>query len=91
MYIILVRKIKFVNDLSNKRKKQIIAAVVFPVGTLISGTVFLLSAQFIVGLPAPFIALFLTVVLPATAINLLAGIFLYKIVEMSMKRIAFAE
>ena len=64
---------------------------VFPIGTLISGTIFLLSAQLIVGLPAPFIALFLTVVLPATIINLVAGIFLYKVVEISMKRIAYSR
>lgn len=38
-------------------------------GTLISGTVFLISAQLIVGLPAGFTALFTLVVLPACLVN----------------------
>ena len=93
VYLIIfgINKIKLINNLSEKKRKSIVLALVFPIGTLISGTIFLLAAQFIVGLPAPFIALFLTVVLPATAINLIAGLFLYKVVEISMKRIAYAR
>ena len=91
LIIILINKVKFISSLTEKKKNALIAAVVFPIGTLISGTIFLLSAQLIVGLPAPFIALFLTVVLPATIINLVAGIFLYKVVEISMKRIAYSR
>ncbi|MBP3915231.1 MAG: tryptophan transporter, partial [Clostridium sp.] len=39
------------------------------IGTLISGTTFLLSAQYIVGLPAEFSILFVTIVIPALLIN----------------------
>ena len=47
--------------------------VVNAVGTLVSGTVFLSSALLLVGLPAPFSVLFVTVVIPAIAVNTIAG------------------
>ena len=47
--------------------------VVNAVGTLISGTVFLVSALLLVGLPASFSVLFVTVVIPATVVNTIAG------------------
>ena len=49
------------------------AVVTNAVGTLISGTVFLVSALLLVGLPASFIVLFVTVVIPATIVNTIAG------------------
>ena len=52
---------------------KIKAIVVNAVGTLISGTVFLVSALLLVGLPAPFSLLFTTVVIPATIVNTIAG------------------
>ena len=52
---------------------KIKAIVVNAVGTLISGTVFLASALLLVGLPAPFSVLFVTVVIPAIAVNTIAG------------------
>ena len=52
---------------------KIKAIVVNAVGTLISGTVFLVSALLLVGLPAPISVLFVTVVLPAIVINTIAG------------------
>ena len=55
--------------LSNKIKAVITNAV----GTLVSGTVFLVSALLLVGLPTPFSVLFTTVVIPATIINTIAG------------------
>ena len=47
--------------------------VVNAVGTLLSGTVFLVSALLFVGLPASFSVLFVTVVIPATIVNTIAG------------------
>lgn len=55
--------------LSNKIKAVITNAV----GTLISGTVFLSSALLLVGLPASFSLLFITVVIPAIVVNTIAG------------------
>ena len=52
---------------------KIKAIVVNAVGTLISGTVFLASALLLVGLPAPFSVLFITVVIPAIVVNTIAG------------------
>ena len=54
-------------------QSKIKTVVVNAVGTLISGTVFLVSALLLVGLPAPFSVLFITVVLPAIVVNTIAG------------------
>ena len=52
---------------------KIKAVIINAVGTVISGTVFLVSALLLVGLPAPFSVLFITVVIPATIVNTIAG------------------
>ncbi len=52
---------------------KIKAIVVNAVGTLVSGIVFLASALLLVGLPAPFSVLFITVVIPATVVNTIVG------------------
>ena len=52
---------------------KIKAVITNAVGTLVSGTVFLCSALLLVGLPAPFFVLFVTVVIPAIAVNTIAG------------------
>ena len=52
---------------------KIKAVITNAVGTLISGTVFLVSALLLVGLPASFSVLFTTVVVPAIAVNTIAG------------------
>ena len=52
---------------------KIKAVITNAVGTLVSGTVFLVSALILVGLPAPFSVLFTTVVIPATIVNTIAG------------------
>lgn len=67
--------------------KSSIIILIFSLGTLISGTTFLISAQVLVGLPMSFVILFTTTVLPAILINSIAGIFLYKIVIFSLKRV----
>ena len=54
-------------------QSKIKTVVVNAVGTLISGTVFLVSALLLVGLPTPFSVLFTTVVIPAIAVNTIAG------------------
>jgi hypothetical protein len=50
------------------------------IGTIVSGLIFLTSALFLVGLPAGYLALFLTVVLPAAVINTILITILYPIV-----------
>ena len=55
------------------------------IGTLISGTIFLGSAGLIAGLPGPFFALMLTVVIPATVLNVITTVTFYKIVYSALK------
>ncbi|WP_195237611.1 tryptophan transporter [Romboutsia sp. 1001285H_161024_C4] len=79
-------KIKLLDKFLKSKKESVLAMIILPFGTLVSGTIFLISAKAIVGLPAPFLPLFLTVVLPTCIINLFVGIFLYNIVNLSLKR-----
>lgn len=62
------------------------AGVLTAVGTLVSGTVFLGSAFFLVGLPGPFAALFAVGVLPAIALNTVIMVILYPIAQSIFKR-----
>ena len=60
---------------------KIKAVITNAVATLVSGVVFLASALLLVGLPAPFSVLFITVVIPAIAINTIVGYILNSICE----------
>ena len=60
---------------------KIKAIVVNAVGTLVSGVVFLVSALLLVGLPAPFSVLFITVVIPAIVVNTVIGFIVSNICE----------
>ena len=67
--VYLLLKLLDKTALHNKIKAVITNAV----GTLVSGVVFLTSALLLVGLPAPFSLLFVTVVIPAIVVNTIAG------------------
>lgn len=82
MIIYLSTKIKVLNKLSD----NMLIMIILPIGTLISGTTFLYFAKIIVGLPAPFLPLFLTIVVPTCVLNFFVGAFLYKVVKISLKR-----
>ena len=69
IFVYLLIKLLDKTTLHNKIK----AIVVNAVGTLVSGTVFLVSALLLIGLPAPFSVLFTTVVIPAVVVNTIAG------------------
>ena len=69
--------IKLLNKTS--LQSRIKTVVVYAMGTLISGITFLTSALILVGLPASFGLLFVTVVIPAVAINTIVGCLLNKI------------
>lgn len=67
--------------------RTISAPVLTAVGTFVSGAIFLSVALFILGLmEGGFIALLLTIVLPAAVINTFAMIIIYPIVQGIMKR-----
>lgn len=74
--------------LFSKFKTNIISVgIIAFIGTLVSGSVFLASALFIVGLPAPFKILFMGIVAPTAVANTFVTIFVYKAVNLSMKAI----
>jgi len=71
-----------------KKNRHFITLAVFScIGTLVSGTIFLSSALLILqGLPASFGLLFLTVVLPTTAFNIVLLPIMYRIVSEIVRR-----
>ena len=69
IFVYLLIRLLDKTTLHNKIKTVITNAV----GTVISGTVFLASALLLVGLPSPFSLLLVTVVIPATIVNTIAG------------------
>ena len=77
IFVYLLIKLLDKTALHNKIKAVITNAV----GTLVSGIVFLASALLLVGLPAPFSVLFVTVVIPAIAVNTVIGFIINSICE----------
>jgi len=73
--LIVYLMIKAMTSLKNDKLKM---AIIGLIGTAISGTVFLGSALFIVGLPAPFMVLFTSIVLPTSLTNMVITLVVYK-------------
>ena len=69
IFVYLLLKLLDKTALHSKIKTIVVNAV----GTVISGTVFLVSALLLTGLPVPFFVLFTTVVVPAIVVNTIAG------------------
>ncbi len=53
---------------------------IYFLGTLISGSIFLGSALILFGLPAPFLILFVSIVLPTSVLNSFIGFFLERLI-----------
>lgn len=68
--------------LFSKLPEAISVGAISFIGTIISGSVFLSTALVLVGLPAPFTALFITVVLPAA----IGNVFFTTLVHTALKR-----
>ena len=68
-------RLPFVRNLGDKVKDLIV-----------TGIIFLTAAQIIVGLPGNFTMLFMSVVVPAVAINLVVGVLIYKIVNITVQK-----
>ena len=77
VFIYLLIKLLDKTALSSKIK----AIAVNAVGTLVSGVVFLTSALILVGLPASFGLLFVTVVIPAIVVNTVLGFLISNICD----------
>lgn len=69
--------------MKGRMNQYLMIGLIGVVGTITSGAIFLSSALMIAGLPVPFSVLFMTVVLPATALNTVGMIVLYPIVVFS--------
>ena len=88
MYLLLLFLNKILDLIKlNNLKENLLVLITFPLGTLISGSTFLLSAKYISGLPADFSILFITVVIPALLINTIGGFIIYQTITLSLKRI----
>jgi len=74
--------------MGDKLSSGIKIIIVSILGTFFSGFVFLLSALYLAGLPAPFLALVLTVVVPASLLNTVFATILFNAVTLAMKRTA---
>lgn len=84
LLIMLMKKIK----ISDNIKIIVLAAI----GTLVSGTVFLNVALLITGkLPAPFLALFVGIVLPAVVTNTILATIIFGVANKTIKSTAFAQ
>jgi hypothetical protein len=68
-----------------------IACLLSVVATIFSGTVFMLSALALVGLPAAFSLLFTTVVLPGTILNTISTLVLYPVINYSKNLVENAQ
>ncbi|MTD31637.1 tryptophan transporter [Planomicrobium sp. YIM 101495] len=79
----------FVLLLQKVLHKMIPALVLCAGGTLLSGTVFLSAAIFIIGAEIPFGVLFVSVVLPAIVLNTVAFGLIYPLVIGILKRSSF--
>ena len=77
IFVYLLLKLLDKTALHSKIKTIVVNAV----GTLVSGTVFLSSALLLVGLPAPFLVLFTTIVIPAIVANTVIGFIVSNICE----------
>lgn len=67
----------------------IASTVIAGIGTVLSGSIFLSIAIFLLGADLPFTGLFLTVVLPAVAMNGIAFFIIYPIVTGLVRRSSF--
>lgn len=67
----------------------IVSTIIACCGTLLSGTIFLSVAIFVMGAKVPFGLLFVTVVLPTVAMNGIVFFIIYPIIKTLLKRTSF--
>jgi hypothetical protein len=77
--------------LKKYRSSVISVAILTAIGTIVSGSVFLTAAYFIVGLPSSFLALFAAGVLPAVGLNTVTMVILYPIAHSIFKRTKLSQ
>lgn len=75
--------------LKKAANRLIVSTVIACVGTLLSGTIFLSIAIYVIGANVPFSLLFVTVVLPAIVMNGVVFFIIYPIIQTLLKRTSF--
>ncbi|WP_244834919.1 tryptophan transporter [Clostridium sp. BJN0001] len=79
MYVIL-------NMMRNKVSKNVQVLIIMPIGTILSGTVFITALMQMGGVPvAQLSTLFIGVVAPTAVLNFIFGFILYKVIERTIK------
>lgn len=78
IYLILLPLRKRLNN-------QVSVIIISAIGTLASGSTFLIAASILVGLPQSLTAMFLTVVIPAVVVNTIVAPILYNTIQVSLK------
>lgn len=74
-----------IKNIPHSKINSFIVALIGGLGTFISGTIFLLSALLITGLPVPMRVLMVSVVLPTVLVNGIGTVFVYNIVKRALK------
>lgn len=74
-----------INYICHLNSNTFLVALVGGIGTLVSGTTFLLSALLITGLPAPLKLLMITIVIPTTLVNAIGTVFIYQIIKQALR------
>lgn len=74
-----------IKNIPHSKINSFIVALIGGLGTFISGTIFLLSALLITGLPVPMRVLMVSVVLPTVLVNGIGTVFVYSIVKRALK------
>lgn len=75
--------------LKKAANQLIVSTIITCCGTLLSGTIFLSVAIFVIGIKIPFGLLFVTVVLPTIALNGIVFFIIYPIIKTLLKRTSF--
>ncbi|MCG3088666.1 tryptophan transporter [Sporosarcina cyprini] len=70
-------------------QKLVVSTVITCIGTILSGTIFLSVAIYVIGANVPFGLLFVTVVLPTMAMNGVVFFIIYPIIVNLLKRTSF--
>ncbi|QTD42832.1 tryptophan transporter [Sporosarcina sp. Te-1] len=70
-------------------RKLVVSTAIACIGTILSGTIFLSAAIYVIGANVPFGLLFVTVVLPAVAMNGAVFFIIYPIITNLLKRTSF--
>ncbi len=89
--MMMIYKLPFMKKIDEKKQDLIVSNVLMTVGTALSGFVFLMSAQILVGLPGNMnlSMLYAAVVLPAIVINLIVGVVVFKVIHVTMRKVSF--